>query len=86
MDLSELEAEIELGGGAEALDAMLIDGHRDRDPHAMCALHQLAARYWKEDAGQAAFHQTHAYVYALEAGMWDEVDTLYALLAAHGRI
>ena len=52
----------------------------------MNALHKLAARFWEDEPAQAAFHLTHAYVYALEAGMWEEVDALYTTLAEMERI
>lgn len=86
MTLAEIEAALARGNGAEALDAALVAHHEARAPATMCALHKLAARFWNDDPAQAAFHRTHAYVYALEAGLWDEADKLHAQLAAEKRI
>lgn len=69
-----------------ALDAALRSGHGMADAREMLALHLLAAAYWQADGAQAAFHRTHAYVYALEAGDWAMVDRLFDALAAEGRI
>jgi len=69
-----------------ALDRALHTKHGSGDGRGMLALHLLAVDYWKDDAHQSAFHRTHAYVYALEAGDWTTVDTLYAELSSEGRI
>ena len=69
-----------------ALNAALTHLHESDEARELCALHLLAVRYWQDDAAQVAFHRTHAYVYALEAG--DEIATrdLHAALEAEGRI
>ena len=69
-----------------ALNAALTRLHGSGEARELCALHQLAVRYWQDNAAQVGFHRTHAYIYALEAG--DEASTrdLYAALEAEGRI
>lgn len=88
MDLNALEKLIRTDRDAAgpALDAALQSHHGTGDPRLMLSLHMLAAAYWSDDPLQTAFHHTHAYVYALEAGEWETVETLYADLAAAGRI
>lgn len=88
MDLSELSGLIETdrAAAAKALDAALHKHHATGAPKVMHRLHRLAATFWQDDPRQVSFHRTHAYVYALEAGMWAEVDALYADLSAEGRI
>ena len=71
---------------AVALDQTLRDKHGTGDAPGMMVLHQLAVRFWKDDARQKSFHMTHAYIYALECGDWETVDVLYSELAAEGRI
>jgi len=83
--LKELIRTDRLAAG-QALDAALQTKHGSSDPKAMLSLHLLAAEYWSEDRDQTAFHRTHAYVYALEAGDWATVDKLYSDLAAVDRI
>jgi hypothetical protein len=73
-------------GAGDALDLALRRSHGSGDPSEMLALHQVAVEYWGDDADRAAFHRTHAYVYALEAGDWAAVDALRTELAAEGRI
>lgn len=70
----------------DALDHALRAGHDSGDTRAMLALHRLAIRYWQADTARCAFHRTHAYVYALEAGEWAAADSLNAELAAEGRM
>jgi len=69
-----------------ALDDALQAEHGTGNPHTMLSLHLLAAEYWSADEHQSAFHRTHAYVYALEAGDWKAAETLFTDLAAAGRI
>ncbi len=88
MDLSAIENLIrtDRSTAGRALDDALQAKHGTDDPRAMLSLHLLAADYWSGDDHQSAFHRTHAYVYALEAGDWETVDALYADLSAAGRI
>ena len=88
MDLPALSALVETDRAAAgpALDLALRKNHGRGDARAMLSLHLLAAHYWQADPRQTSFHRTHAYVYALEIGDWGTVDTLYAALAAEGRI
>ena len=88
MDLSALEILIRTNrtAAADALDDALQAKHGTGDPKTMLSLHLLAADYWSDDEHQAAFHRTHAYVYALEAGVCEAVDALYTDLSAAGRI
>lgn len=68
------------------LDRALRDLHGSGRAGDLCALHRLAAEYWADDAEKVAFHRTHAYVYALEAGDARAEATLFAALAAEGRV
>lgn len=68
------------------LDQALRDLHGSGRVDELCALHRLAAEYWRDDPEQVAFHQTHAYVYALEAGDGAAEAALYEALARQGRI
>ena len=88
MDLNALENLIHADRAAAgpALDEALQTKHGNSDAQTMFSLHLLAAEYWSADKHQSAFHRTHAYVYALEAGDWKTVDALYADLSAEGRI
>lgn len=88
MDLNALENLIRTDRAAAgaALDTALQTKHGTGDARGMLSLHLLAAEYWSGDKHQSAFHRTHAYVYALEAGDWDAGDALYADLSAEGRI
>jgi len=88
MDVAALSAlmETDRAAAGSALDAALQSKHGQGNERAMLALHGLAASYWRDDPQQVAFHRTHAYVYALELGDWPEVERLYALLSADGRI
>ena len=73
-------------GAETALDAALTARHASGAARELCALHRLAARFWEGDADRAAFHLTHAYVHALEAGDDAATRTLHAALAAMGRV
>ena len=84
--LAALRAALARSEGADALDAALVEHHGAGQPALMCALHRLAADYWRDDPAQRAFHRTHAYVFALEAGLEAEADELHAALAAEGQI
>ncbi len=89
MRSDEIAALLDAGNhdaAGRALDKALTHLHGSGETRELCALHQLALRYWQDDAEQTAFHCTHAYIYALEAG--DEVTTraLHAALAEQGRI
>lgn len=88
MDLNALKNLIHADRAAaeSALDEALQTKHSTGDARTMLSLHLLAAEYWSADKHQSAFHRTHAYVYALEAGDWKAVDVLYAHLSAEGRI
>jgi len=78
--------ETDPAAAADALDRALGTPGAGAGPYAMMDLHLLAATYWKERPQQAAFHTTHAYIYALEAGAWEKVEALHAELAQAGRI
>ncbi len=69
-----------------ALDRALMALHGSGEARELCALHRLAERYWKNDPAQVAFHRTHAYVYALEAGDRAAEAALRNALADEGRI
>ena len=88
MRSEEIAALLEAGErdrALKALDAALIRLHGSTGTRELCALHRLAARCWEDDEDRAAFHLTHALVYALEAG--DEAARdLHAALTARGRI
>ena len=89
MEPARIAALLDEGERAEArtmLDAALIDAHRSGNAHLLCSLHRLAARFWKADEDAEAFHLTHAYVFALEAGDTAQVAALHAALAERGRI
>ena len=85
---SALEALIETDRSAAEteLDRALRTVQDSGSAPQMLALHLLAVKFWQDDMQQSAFHRTHAYVYALEAGDWVAADELYASLAAEGRI
>lgn len=68
------------------LDRALRALHGSGRSRELCALHRLAARYWAADPAQAAFHRTHAYVYALEAGDARAEADMAAALRAEGRL
>ena len=87
-DRSALEALIESDRGTAGteLDRALRVLQGSSDAPTMLGLHLLAVKFWQDHPQQSAFHRTHAYVYALEAGDWAAADTLYTALAAEGRI
>lgn len=68
------------------LDEALRSLHGSGQARELCALHRLAAEFWSDDPAQVAFHRTHAYVYALEAGDGVAEAELFGLLADQGRI
>ena len=87
--LARIRAHLDAGERAEAgalLDTLLTGRHGSGDCRMLCDLHQLAAEYWRDDASQAAFHRTHAYIYALEGGFETDAAALHAALAAEGRV
>ena len=88
MNLSALEDLIRADRAASgpALDRALRTLHGSGDAQTMLSLHLLATEYWCDDKDQSAFHRTHAYVYALEAGDWKVVNALYTDLSVEGRI
>ena len=65
------------------LDARLIAAHETGDAAELVALYSEAADAAADEVGQA-FYLTHAYVFALEAGM-SEAAELHARLKAMGR-
>ena len=65
------------------LDARLIAAHNAKDGPLLAALYTEAAR-GVTDADMQCFFLTHAYVYALEAGLSDAA-TIKAQLIAAGR-
>ncbi len=67
------------------LDHALRALHGSGEARTLCALHRLAAQYWDTEPAQAAFHLTHAYVYALEAGDTHAEADLFDALARDGR-
>ncbi len=69
-----------------ALDKALVTRHHSGSPHELCALHKVASEFWKDQPEQAAFHRTHAYIYALEAGRDADAQTLYISLEKEQRI
>lgn len=69
-----------------ALDKALIALHHSGRADELCALHKVAVEFWKHQPQQAAFHRTHAYVYALEAGRDSDVEALFASLQKDQRI
>ena len=88
MDLNALKDLIrsDRAAAGTALDDALQAKHGTGDPRTMLSLHLLAAEYWSSDTHQAAFHRTHAYVYALEAGDWHRANRLFDDLEKDGRI
>jgi len=68
------------------LDDALRALHGSGRASELCALHRLAAAFWDDDPAQVAFHRTHAYVYALEAGDGQAEAELFAALADEGRV
>lgn len=70
-----------------ALDAAIIAAHQGNDPDRLASLYEQAALALddKGDEDAACFFYTHAYVFALEAGLAD-VDHLRAVLKKRGRL
>ncbi len=66
-----------------ALDAALLNAHATRDTEALAQLYAQAADA-AETAEAAAFYLTHAYIYALDAGV-DETTALLDRLVELGR-
>ncbi|MFD2740641.1 hypothetical protein ACFSUD_13725 [Sulfitobacter aestuarii] len=69
------------------LDRALLQAHEQADSIALVQLYSLAADQ-QETAGHvdaACFYLTHAFVFALEAGL-PEAAVLNRRLAAHGRV
>ena len=69
-----------------ALDAALLEAHAAGDSTKLAALYTEAADQaeGKGDIEAACFYLTHAYVFALEAGL-PVAGTLNRRLAGHGR-
>jgi len=65
-----------------ALDAGLLAAHENGDTALLVRLY-LKAADGTEDAAASAFYLTHAYVFALEAGL-EEVASIRARLVAQG--
>ncbi len=84
--IAELLEAGERAATRDALHSALTTLHESGDARELCALHRLAATYWQDDTERAAFHRTHAYIYALEAGDDAATRDLYAVLEAQGRI
>jgi hypothetical protein len=72
--------------GTAALDDALTTLHGSAHAAHLCALHRVAADYWSTDPDRVAFHLTHAWIYALEAGDEGAEAELHDLLAREGRI
>ena len=70
----------------QPLDRALKALHGSGRSHELCTLHRLAAEYWDDDPAQAAFHRTHAYIYALEAGDTGAEAALFQILQEQRRI
>lgn len=71
----------------DALDAAIIAAHDRGDPARLSELYQKAATALEAagDTDAACFFLTHAYVFALEAGL-DDADRLRTILQDRGRI
>ncbi len=67
----------------DRLDARLLHAHDTGARHALPALYAEAAQT-TQDPRARGFYLTHAYVYALEAGL-PEAEFLRAQLVAEGR-
>ena len=65
-------------------DAALLAAHAAGDSGALAGLYARAAEA-APDLDAACFFLTHAFVFALEAGL-PEADTYEARLRAHGRV
>ncbi|WP_069299838.1 hypothetical protein [Neptunicoccus sediminis] len=67
------------------LDQALLAAHNAQDSRALVQLYQQAGKSaLAEDETRGCFYLTHAYIYALEAGL-PEAETLYYTLRSYGR-
>lgn len=67
------------------LDQALIAAHSAQDSRALVRLYQLAGKSaLPADETRGCFYLTHAYVYALEAGL-PEAEILHSTLRSYGR-
>ena len=67
------------------LESALRDAHAADDLPRLAALYIRAAERADGETDTACFFLTHAWVFAMAAGL-DEADALHARLAAHGRV
>ena len=67
------------------LDTALREAHERDDLPRLAALYTRAAERATGEIDVACFFLTHAWVFAMAAGL-DEADALHARLAAHGRV
>lgn len=67
------------------LESALRDAHAVDDLPRLSALYTRAAERAGGETDTACFFLTHAWVFAMAAGL-DEADVLRARLAAHGRV
>lgn len=65
----------------ETLNAAMLAAHEARDGPALARLYRMAADQ-ADDPQAAGFYLTHAFVFALEAGMAEAVDINRRLVAA----
>jgi len=68
----------------EQLDAALLDLHGSGKAAELSVLHQQAADMLVDDAFAVRFHLTHAYIFALEAGAWEDVSRIEPMLVKLG--
>ena len=75
-----------IGEDVSTLDADLLDAHRAGDRQKLVTCYEQAARQAETDGRDTAagFYMTHAYVFALEAGL-NVASRLKAWLVASGR-
>ncbi|GGA21264.1 hypothetical protein [Neptunicoccus cionae] len=67
------------------LDQALLDAHAAQNSPALVRLYQQAGNSALEmDEIRGCFYLTHAYIYALEAGL-PEAETLHSTLRSYGR-
>ena len=55
------------------LDNALLELHKSGKVKELSTLHQEAAELLDGDDFAVRFHLTHAYIFALEAGAWEDV-------------
>lgn len=73
------------GGGVSPLDDALLAAHLAGDNETLVKLYRQAGEAaLNQDEVRGCFYLTHAYVFALEAGM-KEAEALRAMLVARGR-